>query len=170
MIEDLYILDYTHHKMSDHTPMDANTRRDELSLRLVRHTSLYGMGEEYGIHELIGIASQKFAVILRHGEYLVDGQYFSMINVKALGEAIKCIYKTTPESDRGLRDQVLGYAKRCLKNILPSEVFKAVLAEVPQFAYQLLVLEAGSKVIEEPVAKKRKLREVTTDGFWGLGD
>ena len=101
--------------------------------------------------------SEKFAAVLQHPRYLVDGENFSMITVKALGKAIKCIYDTTPESDKGLRDQVLGHAKLKLKRLLSREEFKAVLAEVPDFSYQLLVQEAGSRRGEEHVAKKRKI-------------
>lgn len=164
MIEYLYILDYTlkaqseclHIISDDCTPIDTNRLSKLFTHQLLHNVSLYGMGEKYGIQGLKGIVSEKFAAVLLHPRYLVDGKSVSMINAKDLGKAIKCIYDTTPESDKGLRDQVLRYAKRWLKLLLSMEVFKAVLAEVPDFSYQLLVQEAESRDVEEHVAKKRK--------------
>ena len=63
----------------------------------------------------------------------------STISVAAFCRAIELVYGTTPESDKGLRDQVLEHAKLNLKGLLPLERFKAVLAAVPEFSYQLLV-------------------------------
>lgn len=167
MIEYLYILDYTlkaqseclHIISDDWTPIDTNRLRKLLSHQLVHNASLYGMGEKYGIQGLKGIVSEKFAAILQRPVYVIDGEKVSMTDTKALGKAIKCIYDTTPESDKGLRDQVLRCVKRRLKLLLSMEEFKAVLAEVPDFSYQLLVQEAASRHVEEHVAKKRKTSE-----------
>lgn len=172
MIEYFYFLDYTLkarseclHIISDDTaPIDTNKLRKLSSLQLLHNASLYGMGEKYGIHGLKGIASEKFADVLNH-EIVVNWEIKSMITADALITAVKCIYGTTPESDKGLRDQVLGHAKRYLKSLLPIEEFRAILAEVPEFAYQLLVLSAGSKLPEQHVAKKRNIYDSP-----GLGD
>ena len=130
------------------------------SINLSCNASMYGMGEKYGIHGLKGIASENFAAVLNSVERYVDGNWISNIHTRALRTVTKRIYDNTPESDKGLRDHVLGYAKLHLERLLPQEDFKAILAEIPEFSYQLLVQEVGSRVSEEFVpSKKRRVPE-----------
>ena len=91
-------------------------------VQLVCNASLYSMGEKYGINGLKGIASEKSAVVFKQREWSVPWNSPN-ISIGALGTAIKRIYDTTPESDKGLRDQVLGYAKLHLKGLLTREDF-----------------------------------------------
>lgn len=178
MLEYLYVLDYdspyTLKAYSDcpdrYTLADIKNIREISTYQLLRNASMYGIGAKYGIDGLKSVASEKFAAVLQQPGTVVEWKFRSTITITAFITAVKRVYGTTPESDKGLRDQVLGHAKRHLKQLLPMEVFKVVLAEVPEFAYQLLVLEAESKVLEEPVAKKRKLGEVTIDDSSGFGD
>lgn len=99
---------------------------------------------------------EKFAASLRQREWHAEWTC-SDVSIGVLGAAIKCIYGSAPESDKGLRDQVLQYAKLHLKRLLTLEDFKEVLAEVPELAYQLLVQEAENRQSEDPAAKKRKV-------------
>ena len=117
---------------------------------------MYGMGDKYGILGLKGVASEKFAATLKLPEWHAEWTC-SEVSVGSLATAIRCIYDSTPESDKGLRDQILKYAKLHLKRLLTLEDFKAVLAEVPEFSYQLLVQEAEGRQSEDPLAKRRKL-------------
>ena len=120
--------------------------------QLVFDVSMYHMGDKYGIHGLKGMASEKFAGTL---ECYAKGP-FSSISAQALAVVIRRIYDSTPESDKGLRHHVLGFAKRHLKHLLALEDFKMALAEMPEFSYQLLVQEAEGRVEEDPVTRKRK--------------
>ena len=130
------------------------------AINLSCDASMYGMGEKYGIYGLKGIASENFAAVLNSVERYMDGNWISNIDTGTLRTVTKRIYENTPESDKGIRDHVLGYAKLHLARLLPQEDFKAILAEVPEFSYQLLVQEVGSRVSEEPVpSKKRRMAE-----------
>ena len=164
MLQYLYSLDYDVETRSDiivtlsdgsNSTLDPNRLRELSSLQLVCNASLYSMGEKYGINGLKSIASEKFAVVLKQREWIMPWNSPN-ISIGALGTAIRRIYDTTPESDKGLRDQVLGYAKLHLKGLLTQEDFKVLLAEIPEFSYQLLVQQAESMPSEEPLVKKKR--------------
>ena len=116
------------------------------------------MGDKYGMDGLKGVASEKFATALKQVEMPVTGAF--LIQQRFLCKIIKHVYTSTPDSDKGLRDHVLAYTKTRLKSLLALGEFKKVLAEVPEFSFQLLVQEV-SKVSSESVdpkepSKKRK--------------
>ena len=123
--------------------------------QLAFHIATYHMGDKYGIHGLKGMASEKFAAALQWDA----GRPFSSISARALAIVISRIYDSTPESDKGLRHHILGFAKRHLKHLLALEDFKTVLAEIPEFSYQLLVKEVESRDSrgEERVTNKKEI-------------
>ena len=128
----------------------------ELSIQLSKNADMYSMGDKYGIDGLKGIASEKFATTLK--QYVKWGN----VEVGSLCAIIEHIFTSTPESDKGLRDQIRAYAKIHIKRLLPLKDFQKVLAEVPQLSYQLLAQEMGSGLSENVSskvlpAKKRKL-------------
>ena len=173
MLRYLYSLDYTieprnnyvYDLSEDPVPtVHDNELRQLSSLQLVCNASMYGMGDKYGIHGLKGIASEKFAATLKQPEWHAEWTC-SEVSIGSLATAIKCIYDSTPESDKGLRDQILKYAKLHLKRLLSLEDFKAVLAEVPELSYQLLVQEAAGRRSEDPLAKKRKMDAVAAANY-----
>lgn len=148
MLQYLYGLDYTvkaHREYLGHFYPIAFTDGDNLrrssSLQLLANVHMYSMGDKYGIDGLKGIASENFALTLKRPEWQV-GLYFSGVSIGALGTALECIYDSTPETDKGLRVQVLGYCQLHLKYLLTLKDFKAALFAVPEFSYQLLVQEA----------------------------
>ena len=169
MVEYLYTLDYrptVRNHLFDTLGKRPVSSADSIDITILSainlscNASMYSMGEKYGIYGLKGIASENFAAVLNSVERYVDGDWIPNIHTRALRTVTKRIYENTPESDKGLRDHVLGYAKLHLARLLPQEDFKAVLAEVPEFSYQLLVQEAGSRGSEEPVpSKKRRVPE-----------
>ena len=114
--------------------------------QLVFDIAMYRMGDKYGIPDLKDLTSDTFAITLEW--------YTEHISARALAALIRLIYDSTPESDPGLRHPVLAYAKQHLKSLLALEDFKTVLAEIPDFSYQLLVQEVESRVGEEPATKK----------------
>ena len=167
MLEYLYKLDYAPKARNEYfdalalgkrpnSTADTDKIRRLSSFQLVCNVSMYCMGEKYGIHGLKGIASENVALVFKNPDRHVDGKWTSNIDVGALCTTIQRIYNITPDCDSDLRDQVLRYARLYLKRLLPQEDFKAVLAEVPEFSYQLLVQEAESRPSEEAETKKRK--------------
>ena len=167
MLEYLYYLDHTPKILNDFfdalgkrpvSSADTDNIRKLSSVLLDRNASIYSMGEKYGIYGLKGIASENFAAVLKSAERYVDRKCISNIDTGALRTVTQRVYDSTPESDKGLRTHVLEYAKLHLKRLLPQEDFKAILAEVPEFSYQLLVQEVESRVSEKPVLKGGRKR------------
>lgn len=147
-------------RQSEFSLNDGNKLRSESSTLLLGRAFMYSIGEKYGIDGLKNVASESFAALLEQREWHT-GWNSSGISIGSLGLAIKHVYSSTPESDRGLRDQVVGYVKTHLEPLLSLEEFKMVLAEVPQLSYQLLVQDVGNKPGEEIVSwdlptRKRK--------------
>ena len=167
MLEYLYKLDYAQKARNEYFDALAPGKRTNLtvdtdkirrlsSFQLVCNVSMYCMGEKYGVHGLKGIASENVAAVFTNPDRLVDGKWVSNIDVGALCTAIQRIYDITPDLDKHLRDQVLRYVRLYLKRLLPQEDFKAVLAKIPEFSYELLVQEAENRPSEEAETKKRK--------------
>ncbi len=164
MLQYLYRLDYTcaTEAHSDYLydfgqgpilTVDDNDARRLSSLQLLANAHMYNVGDKYGIDGLKGIASEKFATILNQPEWHAKWDSSTM-GIGALVTVIKYIFDSTPESDRGLRDQILGYAVRHLKSLLALEDFKVVLAKVPEFSYQLLVQEVEDRFLETEAWKQ----------------
>ncbi|CAD6591088.1 MAG: hypothetical protein ASARMPREDX12_004920 [Alectoria sarmentosa] len=177
MLRYLYSLDYTIEPRNNYVydlsedPVPTthdNELRQLSSLQLVCNASMYGMGDKYGILGLKGIASEKFAATFKLPEWHAEWTC-SEVSIGSLATAIKCIYDSTPESDKGLRDQILKYAKLHLKRLLTLEDFKAVLAEVSEFSYQLLVQEAEGRQSED-LSAKRKMDADTFANYVGWLD
>ena len=159
MLQYLYTLNYTVtegplHKCSN--PVLGQ----EPSPQLLFDIAVYRVGDKYGIHGLKGMASEKFAATFKR----LAKQPFSSISVQALAIVIRRVYDSTPESDNGLRRHVLGFAKQQLKHLLALEEFKTVLAEIPEFSYQLLVQEAEGRVEEAPPSKRKRWDDYWSDG------
>ena len=161
MLQYLYTLDYATEHLWSNNGEDGilvNQVGSDKPLRqipipqLLFDISVYLMGDKYGIHGLKGMASEKFAATLKP----YAKQPFSGINVGPLAILIRSIYGSTPESDKGLRRHILDFTKPHLKHLLTLEDFKTVLAENPEFSYQLLVQEAEGRVEEAPQSKRQK--------------
>ena len=156
MLQYLYRLDYTTEGHSDclydygqgpNLIMDNNDDRRLACLQLYASAHMYNMGDKYDIDGLKGIASEKFAINLNRLERDVEWNS-SKMRIRCLSRIIRYIFDSTPESDNGLRGQILGYAARHLKSLLTLVDFKVVLACVPDFSYQLLVQEVDSRPLE----------------------
>ena len=112
----------------------------KLSLLFV-NASMYSVGDKYGIDGLKSVASENFAIILKRPEW-----HANSIHIQFLSPVTRYIYCSTPETDKGLRNQVIAYAKLHLKYLLTLKAFKAVLAEFPEFSYALLAQEVESRL------------------------
>ncbi len=156
MLQYLYRLNYTIKTHSDYLYdfgqgpiliVDDNDTRRLLSVQLFANAHMYNMGDKYGIDGLKGIVSEKFATNLEQYEWYAEWNSSNM-GIGALTTAIKYIFESTPDFDMGLRDPILGYATQHLESLLTLEDFKAVLAKVPEFSYQLLVQEVENRPSE----------------------
>lgn len=163
MLQYLYSLNYSSKEGS--LLMCSDERLGQVPFpQLAFHIATYHMGDKYGIHGLKGMASEKFAAALKWDA----GRPFSSISARALAIVISRIYDSTSESDNGLRHHILGFAKRHLEHLLALEDFKTVLAEIPEFSYQLLVQEVESRENrgEEEGTRKRKIAKGSAHRDW----
>ena len=84
MVEYLYRLDYDDQASSAHGYLTV-------------HALVYAMAEKYEIMSLKELAKSKMAEAIKRGNWFLE----------SFVQALQVIWATTPESDRGLRDQVI---------------------------------------------------------------
>jgi len=116
MIGYLYKLDY-----SD-SPQDCGGHP-----ALLINAQVYTIAEKYNIHSLKNLALRKFDEMLKNC-WEDDG----------FSSAIKEIYTSAPETDRGLKNIVCDCAKINVKVLLRRPDFRAILLEVTEFTVDML--------------------------------
>lgn len=116
MLEYLYKLDY-----SD-SPLDCGG-----PTALLTHAQVYTLAEKYGIRSLKILAREKF-----------DQMSDNACDIDVLCLAIKEIYTSTPDSDRGLRDKVCDIVESNAKLLLSQPSFRALMLEVNEFTVEML--------------------------------
>ena len=102
------------------------------ALALPVHAAMYGLGDFYGIRSLKWVAAGKFKKLMQSWYPLVDKSLPSS-RLKAFIRAIKIVYKTTPEHDRGLREFVIDQLPSLFRGMFTLEEFKELVDEVPAF-------------------------------------
>ena len=102
------------------------------ALALTVHAAMYGLGDCYGIRSLKWVAAGKFKELMQSWYPLVDKSLHSS-KLLAFVQAIRIVYTTTPEHDRGLRDFVIDQLPSLFRGLLPLEEFKELADEVPVF-------------------------------------
>lgn len=103
------------------------------ALALPVHAAMYGLGDFYGIRSLKWVAAGKFKELIRSWYMLVDRSLQSA-RLLAFIRAVRIVYATTPEHDRGLRDVVIDRLPDLfLRGLRRLEEFKGLVDEVPAF-------------------------------------
>lgn len=125
---------------------DASATIDEPSL--LNNVLVYALAEKYEIMELKEMAEAKFQC--RAG---------SLLLTKEFPEIIRELYRSTPSSDRGLRDIVSQVCAEQGSLIIDSPDLNAIVVEIGEFGLDLLreVLKCGDKRVEEEVARNTLL-------------
>ena len=120
MLQHLYTFDYPGHKMS----IGDDEESSHVS-ELHTHAQMYALGDEYDIDDLKKEALWKFEKAIEAKKGLSDA-------LTDLIEVIPTVYETTPDSDRGLRDAVVAYGAKNLKQMkdLPEFRIAAILEPV----------------------------------------
>ena len=142
MLQYLYGLDYTidvSERVSEDPYAHTYGPNYASSIELLVYADVYSIGDKYGINGLKGVASEKFATTLRQN---IWHAWDWTDEIGILCTVIKHIFTSTPDSDKGLRSQVLKYAKINLKHLLQLENFKKLLTDIPELCYQLLLQKA----------------------------
>lgn len=94
---------------------------------LLINAQVYTIAEKYNIHSLKKLALKKF-----------DGMAVNCWEDDGFSSAIKEIYTSTPETDKGLRNIVCDRAKINMKVLLRRPDFRATLLEVTEFTVDML--------------------------------
>ncbi|KAM0804340.1 hypothetical protein BDR22DRAFT_835671 [Usnea florida] len=102
------------------------------ALALPVHAAMYALGDFYGVRSLKWVAKGKFKRLMRSWYPLVDNTMHSA-KLRAFIQAIRVVYTTTPEHDRGLRDFVVELLPGLFRGLVEMEEFKGLVDEVTAF-------------------------------------
>jgi hypothetical protein len=94
---------------------------------LLLHAQMYAMGEKYQIIGLKSLAKSKFEVVTKENWH--DDMFSSTVDQ---------IYKSTPNSDRGLRDIMVDLACQHIASLELRQDFQEMLESLPLFTLDLL--------------------------------
>ncbi|KAF2213786.1 hypothetical protein CERZMDRAFT_95824 [Cercospora zeae-maydis SCOH1-5] len=97
----------------------------------VLHTQIYALGEKYDIQPLKQLARRKFE--------MAAACYY---DAPELADAIRLVYQSTVDTDRGLRDIVLQLFRRHPQLANTQDIY-AVIKETPDLALDLWKVERG---------------------------
>ena len=86
---------------------------------------MYALADKYGVFGLKTLAVQKFRAQFQREPWPCNGQILS-IRCESLLEAIRVIWESTPEGDKGLRGMVLGIVTT------PAHKYTGVLGEISE--------------------------------------
>jgi len=127
---------------------DPSVAVDEPSL--LNNVLVYAIAEKYGITELKEMAKAKF-----------QDRAGSLLSAEEFPEIIRELYRSTPSSDRGLRDIVSQVCAAQGRTIIDSPDLNAIIVEIGEFGLDLLreVLNYENRRVEEAVARNTVLKE-----------
>lgn len=118
---------------------------------LFNNVLVYSVAEKYDIAMLKDKAKEKFELRAETG---------NLVTASEFTEIITEIYRTTPSSDRGLRNVVSQICARHTQTIVNDPVFKSSIEETGEFVFDLLqeVLKVQSIVTDKQSKENRRLR------------
>lgn len=106
------------------------------ALALTLHAAMYGLGDFYGIRSLKWVAAGKFKELMQSWYSLLD-KPLHRAKVLAFIRAIRIVYTTTPEHDRGLRDFVIDQLPGLFRRLFQFKEFKRLVNEIPAFKREI---------------------------------
>lgn len=121
MLSHMYTFDYEV-KLTDNDTTETETHR------LLFHANVYAMGEKYGANSVKDAARKKF-------REAVQSQWSEAI----FPDAVKLVYETTPQNDRGLRNVVTKLAAGHARELLTADNdrFRTMMGQVADFGRDL---------------------------------
>ncbi|KAH8656126.1 hypothetical protein BGZ60DRAFT_417837 [Tricladium varicosporioides] len=127
---------------------NASTTTNEPSL--LNNVLVYAIAEKYGITGLKEMAQAKF-----------QSQAGSLLSAKEFPEIIRELYRSTPSSDRGLRDIVSQLCAQRGRTIIDNSDLNSIIVEIGEFGLDLLceVLKYENKRFEEAITTNIALGE-----------
>ncbi|KAK7536830.1 uncharacterized protein J3D65DRAFT_676902 [Phyllosticta citribraziliensis] len=115
----------------EYTEIDA-----PINETLLFHVHIYAIGETYDVKGLKKLACDRF-------EAIVANKSFRELD---LPSAIKAIYNTTVEIDKGLRGKAIAIARADIKAVMESKEFSEMMDECAQFSKDL-----ARSLVEDPL-------------------
>jgi hypothetical protein len=132
------------------TVKDSETESTLEESRLLNNVIVYAIAEKYDIFELKELAKTKF---LNQADTLMSSNDYP--------EVIRTIYKSTPSTDRGLRDIVSRVCVTQVRELMENQDFRDVICSICDFG--LDVLDGTIKHDDEQLAQvkieKSKLKD-----------
>lgn len=130
MVEFLYRGDYQEIDHPNYQTLDRDIVDRSGAHHAMLHASMFAVADKYDIAALGDLAKDKFTKAILN----IDNQHYM--------DVINHVYSTTPESNRGLHDEI-GYQTRLRgSTIITDPVLKSRLEEIvsttPQFAWDLI--------------------------------
>lgn len=114
---------------------------------LLNNVRVYAIAEKYSIFELKELAKTKFL-----------SQVNSLISCNDFPEIIKMIYKSTPDSDRGLRNVVSDICTKQVRAFIDNRTFKEAVRDVGKFGLNVLsgALKDDDERLEQAIVQTLK--------------
>lgn len=106
---------------------------------------VYGIAEKYGVSALKVRAKEKFEAVVKKWWHLDD-----------FSHSVVEIYRSTPSTDRGLRDIAVSVACEHISELLKNSSFNDALEEIADFAADITQLLANSAKKEQSDVKRYK--------------
>ena len=126
MLQHFYTFDYPGHKMS----IGDDEESSHVS-ELHTHAQMYALGDEYDIDDLKKEALWKFEKAIEAKKGLSD-------ELTNLIEVIPTVYETTLDNDRGLRDAVVAFGAKNLKQMKDLPEFNIAATRVTAYLIEVL--------------------------------
>lgn len=92
----------------------------------VLHAEMYALGEKYLIPDLKAYAKKEF------------GKSFASLPRTQLRLIVCAVYTLTPDTDRDLRDLVVGFAAENIVSLLQCDALSDCVLEHPEFGFEVL--------------------------------
>ena len=141
MIKYLYLGDYPDYN-------DGSVPVPDFNISTFRtNAEMYALGDKYDIQGLKRLSAWKFQT----GFDAIKDNFCELLKVIA---AIPIVYRTTPDTDRTLRDIILTIARRDWERLAAILKFKDLVADNPSFAIDLI--KKMSQLPERVVCKSCK--------------
>ena len=128
MLYHLYGFDYSGHKIS----IGDEEEPSHVS-ELHTHASMFALGDEYGIVDLKEEALWKF-------KKTIEAKKGHKDELGLVIEVMPTVYRTTPSSDRRLRDVVVAFGAQNLERIKDLSGFERAVDQVPTYIVEVLRL------------------------------
>lgn len=133
---------------------DAGGNTADVMSPTVFNVKMYSIGDKYDVPALKMLARQKFEESAK-----------ACWDMDDFPHAIAEVYKSTPPTDRGLRDLARDISLKNIKPLLKKQVFNNVLNEVVGFASDLVRVQPIKPDEEKSITK---LICPSCSGLWGI--